>query len=113
MKTLAVALVFSLLTGCAGVGSYGNGSYQQRQIERKCQVSAQKNAQTAYIRKASTVKFASSQKEAYKAQETFAKRMDSIQKGYNNCLASGQRQVYEEKLRRQMTYNDGYIFNRY
>lgn len=108
IKIVLVAITFVLMTGCMSSGQYG--SYQSRQIERKCFVSANKQAQNAYIRKESGVRYANSQKEAFKAQQTFQKRMASIEESKDRCINNGQRRIFEENLRRTTNrmYNRSY-----
>lgn len=103
MKIIFAFIVLSLMTGCASGGF--NGSYQERQIQRKCSASAQSNAQSAYIRRESTVRFAQNYNVVQKANIQYQKRMDSIRNSFDNCLANGQRQIFEKNLRRQMSYS--------
>lgn len=98
MKIVFAALALALMTGCMSSGQYG--SYKERQIERKCIVNADKQAQNAYIQKETDVRFASSQKVAVKAHQTFQKRISKIEESRDRCLSSGQRRIFEEQLRR-------------
>lgn len=100
MKIVFAALALVLMTGCMASGGQYGSSYAQRQIERKCMVTADKQAQSAYIRKMSDVRFAQSQNEANKATLIFQKRIASIETSKNRCMTSGQRKTYEENLRR-------------
>lgn len=102
LKIAVVAVALALMTGCAG-GSYNSG-YQQRQVEQKCKQSANRNAANAYIRKESTVRFADNRAEAQKAQQVFSKKIASIETSYNKCLNNGYQRLFENQLRRQMTY---------
>lgn len=108
MKVVLAAITLALMTGCVSSGQYG--SYQARQVERKCMINADRQAQNAYIRKESDVRFAESYKKAQKAQQTFQKRIASIQESRDRCLASGQRKIFEEQLRRTTNrmYNRSY-----
>lgn len=102
LKIAFVAVALALMTGCAG-GGYNSG-YQQRQVEVKCKQSANRNATNAYIRKESTVRFADNRAEAQKAQQVFNKKITSIETTYNKCLNNGYQRLYENNLRKQMTY---------
>lgn len=103
MKLIFAFILLSLMSGCASGGF--NGSYQDRQIQRKCSASAQSNAQSAYIRRESTVRFAKNYTVVQKANQQYDKRMESIRNSFDNCLANGQRQIFEQNLRRQMSYS--------
>lgn len=98
MKIVFAALALVMMTGCMSTAQYG--SYKERQIERKCIVNADKQAQNAYIRHQTDVRFAESQKAAMRANQAFQKRIASIETSKDRCLASGQRRIFEENLRR-------------
>lgn len=108
MKVVFAALALVLMTGCMAAGQYG--SYQSRQIERKCFVSANKQAQNAYIRKESGVRYANSQGDAIKAQQTFQKQIARIEETKDRCINNGQRRIFEDNLRRTTNrmYNRSY-----
>lgn len=103
IKITFVAVALSLMTGCMSTG-YGVG-YQERAVQQKCQQSANRAAGNAYVKKESTVRFAENRQQAAKAQQQFQKRMESLQVSYNRCLNNGQKRIFEQNLRRQISYN--------
>lgn len=106
MKIVFAALALALMTGCVSSGQYGQySSYKDRQAQRQCSISADKQAQNAYIKRESGVRFAKSNAEVQKAQQTFQKRIASIKESRDNCLVNNQRRDFEEKLRRTTTRN--------
>lgn len=98
MKIVFAALALVTMTGCMSTAQYG--SYKDRQVERKCILSADKQAQNAYIRQQTDVRFAESPKEANRANQVFQKKIASIETNKDRCLTSGQRRIFEENLRR-------------
>jgi hypothetical protein len=108
MKIVFAAVALVMMTGCMSTSQYG--SYKERQIERKCIVNADKQAQNAYIRRQTDVRFADSQKEAMRANQMFQKKIASIETSKDRCLSNGQRRVFEEQLRRTTNrmYNRSY-----